>query len=365
MKLRYSFYFFLLTISTFIFLQSCGDQKPAVGEEDLIYVVADSSEYYELEAALRQVFGKIIYTPQPENLFELKRVSVNNINSVKNKKNIIVIAPLNSGSYTSQYITSLLDSSVTNLVKSDSEFVFNKYDLWARDQLVSIMTAPTIEKLQTKMLNNHENLLYYFQKISDRRLFQSLYNVKYEQKDIEAQLLDSYGWIIYAQADLQLALDNKEDNFVWFRRAPGTDMERWLFVHWVDNASPSFLDKDSIYAERNRITSKYYVTTDKSASVEIADSYINTSEVNFLGRYALMTQGLWRMTDKSMGGPFINYTFYDEQSKRIYMLDGSIYAPKYYKKRLLQQVDVLLQSFMTKNDMSQDKIDDLMDELEQ
>lgn len=364
MKRKSTLISIFIFITTVAFIYSCGEKKPAVGEEDLIYVVADSSEYYELEATLRQVFGKVIYTPQPENLFELKRVSVNKIDDIKNKKNIVITAPLNSGSYTSQYINTILDSTVKELVKSDSEFVFNKYDLWARDQLVSIMTAPTLEKLKTKMLQNHEDILYYFQKISDRRLFKSLYNEKYEQKDIEAKLLDKYGWIIYAQADFQLALEKPEDNFVWFRRAPGSDMERWIFVHWIDNASPSFLDKDSIYTERNRITGKYYVTSDNSASVEIADSYINTEEVNFLGRYALMTQGLWRMDDKSMGGPFINYTFYDEASNRIYMLDGSIYAPKYYKKRLIQQVDVLLQSFMTKEELSQEKIEELMSELD-
>lgn len=364
MKSQHAILLVSLIISLFMLLQSCNTQKPAVGDEDLIYVVADSSEYYELEASLRQVFGKIIYTPQPENLFELKRVSVNKLNSIKNKKNIVIVAPLNSGSYTSQYINTILDSTVKNLVVADSEFVFNKYDLWARDQLVSIITAPTLEKLNSRLLKDHENLLYYFQKISDKRLFQSLYNEKYEKKDIEAKLLDEYGWIIYVQADLQLALDDGKNNFVWFRRAPGTDMERWLFVHWIDNASPSFLQKDSIYAERNRMTEKFYVTSDNTASVEIADSYISTSEVNFLSKYALMTQGLWRMSDKSMGGPFINYTFYDEATKRIYMLDGSIYAPKYYKKRLLQQVDVLLQSFMTKAELSQDKIDDLMDNLE-
>lgn len=350
-------------ITSLILFQACGAKKPAVGEEDVIYVVADSTEYYNLEATLLQVFGKVIYTPQPENLFELKRVSVNKLDDVKNKKNVVIIAPLRSGSYTSQYINSILDSTVKSLVESNSEFVFNKYDMWARDQLVSIMTAPTMEQLKEDMLENHEDLLYYFQKISDKRLFQSLYNEKYEKKGIEAKLLDEYGWIIYVQADFQLALDEPKDNFVWFRRAPGSDMERWIFVHWIDNASPSFLEKDSVYAERNRITEKYYVTKNNSASVEIADSYINTEEVNFNGRYALMTQGLWRMDDKSMGGPFINYTFYDEATKRIYMLDGSIYAPKYYKKRLIQQVDVLLQSFMTKKDLPQERIDDLMSEL--
>lgn len=354
----------LLIFTSLIFIQSCDTKKPAVGEEDLIYVVADSSEYYELEGTLRQIFGKVIYTPQPENLFEIKRVSINRLDDVKNKKNVVITAPLSSGSYTSQYINSILDSTVKNLAISDSEFVFNKYDLWARNQLVSIMTASSMEELKNKMLQNHENILYYFQKISDKRLFESLYNAKYEKKEIEAKLLDRYGWMIYVQADFRLALENPEDKFVWFRRAPGSDMERWIFVHWIDNASPEFLEDDSIYAERDKITRKYYRGSNDSTYVQIENQFITTEEVNFLGRYALMTQGLWRMNDKTMGGPFINYTFYDEKTGRIYMLDGSIYAPKYYKKRLIQQVDVLLQSFMTKSELPQERIDDLMSELD-
>lgn len=364
MKEKFTFLPVVFVMSFFILLTACDSKKRAVGEEDLIYVVADSVEYYELEPTLIQIYGKVIYTPQPEHLFALKRVSPQSIDKIKNKKNVIITAPLESGSYTAQYINSILDSSVKSLVNNGEEFVFNKYDLWARDQLVSIMTAPTMEQLKNNMLANHENLLYYFQKISDQRLFESLYNEKYEKKDIEAQLLNDYGWIIYVQADFHLALNKPGDNFVWFRRAPGSDMERWIFVHWIENASPEFLEPDSIYAERNRMTKKYYQGTSDSTYVEIENQFITTEEVNFLGRYALMTQGLWKMNDKSMGGPFINYTFYDEDTKRIYMLDGSIYAPKYYKKSLIQQVDVLLQSFMTEAELSEDRKEDLLAELE-
>ena len=66
-----------------------------------------------------------------------------------------------------------------------------------------------------------------------------------------------------------------------------------------------------------------------------------------------------------MGGPFINYTFYDEKSKRLYMLDGSIFAPKYYKRNLIQQIDVILQSFLTKDELSKDRIEDLIDEIDE
>ena len=61
------------------------------------------------------------------------------------------------------------------------------------------------------------------------------------RKDIEGKFLNDYGWIIYVQADFKVALNKPEDNFVWLRRSPGSDMERWIFVHWIENASPEYL----------------------------------------------------------------------------------------------------------------------------
>ncbi len=358
-------FLFTITFSLIMILSGCSDtKKPAIGEEDEIIVVADSLEYIELEGELLQVFSKIIYTPQPEHLFQLKRKSVNLLDDVKNKKNIIIIAPINSGSYTSKYLRGILDSTVTNLVETDSVFVINRHELWAANQLVMILTAPSMERLKERLLLDNENLIYQFRKKSDDRLFQSIYNEKYEQKNIEAQLLRDYGWMIYIQADYFVAKNDSSSNFLWLRRSPGSDMERWVFVHWIENATPDLLNRDSITSIRNRLTEKYYRTTNDSSWVEIADDYKTTKEVNFNGKYALSTQGLWRMTDQTMGGPFINYTFYDEQSKRLYMLDGSVYAPKYYKKKLIQQLDVTLHSFLTENEVDEKRKLDLYKYLE-
>ena len=343
----------------------CGPRLPkAVGNDDEIFVVADSIQYEQLEGTFLQVFSKIIYTPQPEKLFELRRIDLKDLEKYKKRKNLIIAAALDSSYPTSNYIRGILDSTVTGMVENDSIFVMNKYDLWAQSQLVMVLASPTLEGLKMKMLNDHENLLYYFRNISNKRLSKSIYNARYEQMDVEAQLLNDYGWIIFVQADFHLALNKPENNFVWLRRSPGSGMERWIFIHWIEDATPEFLDPDSIAAERDRITRMYYRSSDDQSYVQIADSYITTTEENFNGKYALMSEGLWRMSDKSMGGPFVNYTFYDENTRRIYMLDGSIYAPKYYKKKLIQQLDVLLKSFRTKEELSQEKIEDLMDELD-
>ncbi len=356
---------FLTILFTLILLSSCDmPKKPAVGLEDEIFVIADSTEYLELEPVLLQVFNKKIITPQPEALFELTRKSINSLSKLQNKKNIIIIAPFNSGSRVSNYIKSLLDSNVTQLVKSDSNYVFIKKDLWAGEQLVMILTSPTIQQLKHNILEGRDDLIYYFQNISNQRLKRNLYSDRFENFKLEGELLRDYGWVIYVQVDFHLAKNDPENNFVWLRRAPGSDIERWVFIHWIDNASPEYLNPDSIAAVRNRITKKYLRSSDDKANVEISDEFKMTKEVNFIGRYALMTQGLWRMSDKTMGGPFVNYTFFDEKTNRIYMLDGSVYAPKYYKKKLIQQVDVLLQSFLFKDDLSESRIDELLDAAE-
>lgn len=360
-KLVLNFIFFLIVV---LILNACNSKKFATGLEDEIYVVSDSTEYTELYEALSQTFEIEINTPLPEKLFTLKRISPNKIKSIQRKKNIIIVAPLNSGSKTSEYINSIVDDSVRTLLSGD-EFYATKYDLWAKNQLVTILSAGTMQELEFKILKNKDKLLYAYQKISDKRLKESLYSPKYERKEIEGKLLKDYGWIIYVQADFKLAKSVPEDNFVWLRRAPGSDMERWIFVHWVDNATPEYLNVDSIKAIRNRVTEKYYRTSDDSSFVVIAQDYFVSSEVNFNGRYAIFTQGLWDLNIKGMGGPFINYTFYDEKSKRVYMLDGSVYAPKYFKRNLIQQMDVLLQSFMTKDELSQERIEDLLDSIDE
>ncbi len=352
--------------SSLYFFNGCDSRvKPATGFEDEIYIVADSLEFEELKLALQSAFEVEINTPMPEKLFILKRISSNLIDKVKNKKNIVIVAPLNSNSYTSQFIKSIVDKELQKKLASDDNFIISKYNLWAKNQLVTVLSAANMQELEFKILKNKDNLLYAYQKISDKRLKESLYSTRYERKAIEGKLLRDYGWLIYVQADYKLAKNDSVNNFVWLRRSPGSEMERWIFVHWIDNATPEYLNADSIKAIRNRMTKQYYQVRDEdSAYVVLADSFYTTSEVNFNNRYALYTQGLWDLNIKGMGGPFVNYTFYDEKSKRLYMLDGSIFAPKYYKRNLIQQIDIILQSFLTRDEISKDRAEDLIDEID-
>ncbi|MBM4176325.1 MAG: DUF4837 family protein [Ignavibacteria bacterium] len=359
---------FLLVTAAFsinIYLSGCEPHlKPAIGKEDEIFVLADSTQWEHYYEILSPIFEKEIITPQPEMMFNLKRIDFSELNKFKNRKNLLIVATLSNGDKVSEYVKSILDSASYQLVISGNEFAVKKKDVWSKDQVLVIMASNTIEELRIRAFKNSDNLLYYFQKASDDRVMNNLYNPKYERKELEAKYLNDYGWMLYIQADFVEAINNPKEKFVWLRRSPDTDMERWMFVHWIDSVNADLLNNEFIVQTRNSVTQKFYKTMDDKAFVEIAQENISHSEFNLNGKYAIFSQGLWRMNDFSMGGPFVNYTFYDEANKRIYMLDGSVFSPRYEKKSLIQQVDVNLRTFRTKAELPKEKKNELFELLE-
>ena len=351
----------IVLILLLFFIYDYNAIKTAKGFEDEIFVLADSLEYEKLQESLRATFEKEIYTPQPENIFTLIRVDANDIEKFKQSKNIVIAAPLNSGSATSKFLSSIIDTAIGGNLHSKPDSIIYETDLWAKGQLVTIIVAPSVQELESKILKNSDNLLMAYQKKSDERLFNNLYNPHNEQLNVEGSFLKDYGWVIYVQAEFKVASNSSENKFVWLRRSPGSDMERWIFIHWIDNATPDYLNADSIKSIRDRVTKKYYKISGDTSYVTVAVDNFTINEINFKGRYAIFTQGLWEVNVKGMGGPFVNYVFYDEAKQRFYMIDGSVYAPKYYKRNLIQQMDVTLQSFRTMDELSPERKNELLD----
>jgi hypothetical protein len=353
----------VFVISLIFLLSGCDlSKKTAVGFEDEIYIVADSIEYDVLKESLQKAFEVQINTPLPEKLFTINRVSSDRIKDIENKKNIVILSTINSNSPTSKLINELIDEKSQRRFLKDKYYIHYVEDLWAKDQLVAIITAKGLDDLKFNIEKNKDSLLVTFQKKSDYRLKESLYNPKYEKKNIESKLLLSFGWIIYIHKDFNQEINDPKGKFVWFKSLSDQEKERSLFVHWIDSTSYLYLTPDSVKSIRNRITREFYRSNSDSSYVVLIDSLINTAEVSFNGHFALCTQGLWKNTRNNLVGPFINYLLYDEKKHRVYMLDGSVNAPKYYKRNLIQQVDVMLQSFRTTSDLSEDRIDELIEE---
>ncbi|CUS77605.1 protein of unknown function (DUF4837) [Candidatus Kryptonium thompsonii] len=339
---------------------SCSTLKPkATGDETEIITYVDSLLYSQIERDLKFVFHRLIYTPQPESLFAIKpEFQIYSIDKLKYRKNLMFVSTLDDKSDIGLYILNMLDPASKELVQKDSAYIFIKNDLWSKGQIVLILIAKDKETLLKHLRKDRNEIYIYFRDEFFRREMNAIISEGHNKKDIEKYLLEKYNWKIFVQHDYYIAKDSAQEKFVWLRRRTPEDMERFIFVHWIDSVYDpyKFFNQVWIANKRNEITKKFYRTTRDDAWVVIADDpesikYLYFFPVNFNGRYAIRVQGLWRFNDFTGGGPFISYVFYDSTQKRIYFLDGSIFAPRYEKKKLIIQIDAILHTFKTASEI--------------
>jgi hypothetical protein len=321
-------------------------QLRAEGDIYEIIVFADSTDYAHLRPVLEETFGRELITPQPEPLFTLVYEPIHRLPEYRRHKNILIIAPLDGTGPTAEYMNNALSEGVRQVIMNGEEFVINRYNSNAHGQIMMFLTAPTLQDVYNNIMYESDRLFYFISNFALQREVQTITSERrYAKRELSEKFRTTYDWAMYIQNDYFLAMENEDEQFVWLRRQTPADMERWIFIHWIENGSPDILQDTFVRNTRNRLTGQFMQTVDDKASVQIAPEYYVSETVNFKGRYAIKTRGLWRFSDYSGGGPFINYTLYDEVSGRIYMIDGSIFAPRYEKKKLILQVQALLNTF--------------------
>lgn len=349
MMIKRSIFLFASILLMSLIITSCEMPKTtAIGEDDEIIVFADDTIWTQLEPLLQHSFEDTIYTPQPELWYRLRREPFASYSEFEKHKNRLVVGLLDGTGPVSKFISSSLAPNARKTVESGDEFVINKYDSHARNQIFMFLVGPNLQSLISSITHRAPDLLYFFKSMTLRRELIAINSEsRYHKKEIQDSLKSQYKWSMTIQHDYFVAIDSASERFFWVRRANPADMERWIFVHWIDSADPSKLNEKFVITLRDSLTKKFYRTMEEDAHVEIAPYYLQIEQINFLGRFTYEVRGNWRFNDKTGGGPFVNYTFYDEGSGRIFMLDGSIFAPRVEKKKLITQVDGLLHTFTT------------------
>lgn len=359
-----------LVLAAFLYVSFSGCEKiqrPATGQDAEIYVFADSLDWEKLRDPLREALEIEILTPQPEKIFRLIYYPFHDFHRLRHSKNLIIAGSVHGEGDVSQYIRTALSHEVKQIVEEDREFLINKYDAHARGQIMMFLASTDVPTLVMKIREHKDEIFYFFENAWMKREISSLYaDVKYAKKDIEKKIFDQYAWKIFVQHDYWVAVDSAAERFVWLRRVTPADMERWIFVHWIESADPRMLSPSLPIFLRNLVTKSFYKTVEDTIYVRIADDPVSAGalhieETNFLGRFGYEMRGLWQFSDMSGGGPFINYTFYDEGTQRIYMIDGSVFAPRYEKKKLLMQVRAIAHTFRTAADLSESELKALKD----
>lgn len=337
MKLKLMLLIGIIGMSTI----GCERIPEAVGNDTGITVVADSAIYAAIRPALEAALQKEIYTPQPEYLLEMSYLRPEELNKVVVRPNIIMAGLLNAEDRTSKQVRGMLPAGTINQVEQQESFVFRKENPWAKKQLLLVLVSTDTSVLKEQIMENSDYLFDVLRNHVIHLTKEEMYS-QFEQKRIGNEFLAKYQWRLRVQHDYSVWQEDEKDHFVMLRR---TSPERWLFVYWENFAEPDSIHADWVVSKRNEIGRRYY------ESDKIADKYLSIGETEFAGRRAVVLRGLWENDEKVAGGPFKAFAFYDEDTKRAYIVDISAFAPGQEKEGFMRQLEIMARTFQTAADV--------------
>jgi len=346
-----------------------GDYRPrAIGKEGEVTVVMDSTQWTGSPgAAFRETVTPWVNTlPQAERFFEIRHLELSSeraYESIQDLKNVVIAAPLSDSTNEANFLRRRLSEKAREAVLNGQSAVVDKPNLWRRSQRVFFVTAADSAALADLLRQRGETIRSSIDEITLDRMEREMYDDA-RQFGLEDSLMERHNFAVNVQHDYQIAVDTTTEStgFVWLRRILA-QTRREFFVYYKENASPSTLSPDWLYATHDSLTREYlrgnvagFVRIDYRRSLE-------TQQTTFKDRFGYASRGLWHMVKPADeegefqsvggGGPFVAYAFYDKPSDRIYLLHGSVFAPEFEKLELLRQMEVMARTFRTNNSLQQ------------
>jgi len=353
----------LLGLALTIVLAGCeGDFRPrAVGEEGRIVVVMDSSHWTGApgEAFQKNVTPWVETLPVAERHFKIRHLELSErtYDRVQALKNVVIAAALSDSTNETAFLRRRLSDEAEQAILDGQIAVVSKPNLWRRSQRVYYVAAATPEALAQAFQERGPEVRRTFTEATLQRIERDMYE-EGRRGAVEDSLMRRHGFTINLQPTFQIAADTTtaSEGFVWLRRLLA-ETRREFFVYYADDVSPDQITREWIYAKRDSLT-RQHLRGNVTGFVQIDyRRALNTEQITFSDRYGFETRGLWYMATPVKGddefrpvgggGPFVNFTFYDQATDRVYMLDGSIFAPDFDKLNFVRHMEVTARTFRT------------------
>lgn len=223
--------------------------------------------------------------------------------------------------------------------KSDVDSVFWSNDKYARDQLI-LNIAYTTSKNAVKMIAEQGNEFadYFYRRELDR--LKEAHKLA-RDKGLGKTIRTKFGVEIYIPKDFRI--NQEEDGFLWLIRNK-RDIQQGVFIYELELQES--LDPISLaLTSRDSISGKYILGELDNTYMQLEMRYSPVTEVGEVdGVFQTQMLGLWRMANDFMGGPFVNYTFFDDRQNRLIGVDGYVYSPGTDKRNLMWELRAIVES---------------------
>ncbi|MEM6646919.1 MAG: DUF4837 family protein [Bacteroidota bacterium] len=337
------------------------DLRPnAAGAEATLTVVMDSSMWQASpgEAVNYHVAPLLGTLPAPERLFDVRHMDLTTLprlEEAKTYKNVLVAGLVTDSSNVSKFLRSSFSAEALASIEAGNAAYVQRPNLWRRNQMVIYLAARDSASLADAIATRSDDIQYAYNELIRERTEVDMFD-RARQEDLEAVLMANHDFAVNMQHDYLIAVDTT--NFVWLRRIL-SDTWRSMFIYYEENSSPATLTPEWVYQTRDRLTKRYLQGNQGGYPMLYQYQRMEIENIDFQGHYAYETRGLWQMVGEDEngqvfqyggGGPFVNYSFYDEDTRRLYMIDGMVFAPSYPKREFLRQLEVIAYTFRTQAD---------------
>ena len=323
---------------TLLITAGCDMKAPAIGETNQIVVLADNEVWNRAGFALKEVYEREIFTPQIEKTFIVTRPPIGSSSLYEKFHNLILLGTLDSDGIIGEVLNNSLTPENRASVESGEKYAFQQRNLWARNQYMLIIVAPTINDLIDKLKANSDWLYNLIDNTVNTMVKQQMYE-RLEQVEKSKQIYDAFDFTLRIQHDYILKEYPERNALILRRYVP----DRIMTIHWVDTTDVTYISDEWILSKRREIAESLF------AGRMVIENSLITKRVTLSDFNAVEKRGLWYHPEEFYGGPMVNYTFFDETTSRIYMIDLAVYAPYLVgdKAQFLRQLSVMAGTFTT------------------
>ena len=213
-------------------------------------------------------------------------------------------------------------------------------DFWARDQILIKIDVPDKEQLITTLLENKDFIISTLRDGEVTR--QEAISRQFANEELSARLLRSHEIIMSFPKGFDIRLDT--GHFAWIHFDPA-DMTLGMLIWdypYTDQAQMSYPELIS-YADQHLKPRVPGPSRGSYMSLNL-NIPVMTRNLTVNGNFVTELRGLWETVGDFMGGPFISWSYVDEQRNRIVTAFGYVYAPKIGKRNQVRKLEGILRT---------------------
>lgn len=307
------------------------------GRDEVILIAPDE---FRVDSFIN-VLEKVEYYPTEEDVFNVKRVGISELDRYKLWRNVIIV-----GNFKESYIKGLLGTDAKEELEKGAQ-LFLERDLWVRLQTAVIITGMNTKETQA-LLNRSAATIYRVLREEEKERFAAVVFMQGSQKKETERMETLLGASFKIPLGYRLAKD--EDGFMTYMRKNPDRLVTLLYR--TEPIKNPIKFRDSLFSKHFNgdqvVVDSIPVASDGGKTRFVKLTSLDT--VKFKDAKAVRIKGIWK-NDKikggPMGGPFISYIF--RKDGIWYFLDGHVFAPGKKKWPFLEEVGIILDTFEKEN----------------